>query len=464
MKVIWRAMVALLLACSAAHGQETLVGSWQGSILIGNARLGIALRCAARGDSLVAVMDIPQQGASGLRLSNVRAPIPAVHFELQAGPGLAVFDGVLRSDTVAGEFRQAAFTGTFTLTRMPPETVPYRVEEVSFLSDAIALQGTLTLPEGPGPFPAAVLIAGSGGVDRDEVVFGFPVLRTLADSLTRQGLAVLRYDKRGVGQSSGTLSAATTEDLAQDARAALRYLLERKEIDRQRAGLIGHSEGSAVAMTLAASDTAVAFVVALAGAAVDGERLVLDQVERIERLKGTSQQEIERLLALQREVLASSKSGSIGAPLRAKLREEYRREFERQLAAMPPDQRAQLPGIDSLAGVRVEAEITTLTSRGYRSFLSYDPSEAVRRVRVPVLALFGEKDSQVAPALNRPPMERALGIPGTTLHKTHVIPGVNHLFQEAQTGAPWEYGRLRKEFHPALLNEILRWVHRPGGE
>lgn len=456
----------LLLLLGSVHGraQNPLAGSWQGSLLIGGSRLEITLHCSSQGDSLTAVMDIPQQGASGLRIVNVRALLPEVHFELPAGPGLAVFDGTLRSDSITGEFRQSSFTGTFALARMVPETLPYRVEEVQCTVDSIALQGTLTLPEGTGPFPGVILIAGSGGVDRDEIVFGFPVFKVLADTLTRRGIAVLRYDKRGVGRSTGTLSAATTEDLARDAGAALRFLRERKEIDPMRIGLIGHSEGSAVAMVLAAGGDGVAFVIAAAGAAVDGERLALDQVERIESLKGTPRAEIDRLLTLQREVFASAKSGTIGDPLRAKLREEFRREIERQLSAMPPEQRSQLPGSDSLASLRVNSEVATLTSRWYMSFLKSDPAASIRRVRVPVLALFGEKDVQVAAALNRAPMEEALGASGESAHSVVVIGGANHLFQEAQTGAPWEYGRLKREFHPEFIGRLIRWIHEPGAK
>ena len=457
----------LLVLLGSGHGraQNPLAGSWRGSLLIGGSRLEITLRCSAQGDSLAAVMDIPQQGASGLRLANVRAPLPEVHFELSAGPGLAVFDGTLRADSITGEFRQASFTGTFALARMVPETFPYRVEEVRFTGDSIALQGTLTLPEGAGPFPAVVLIAGSGGVDRDELVFGFPVFKVLADTLTRRGIAVLRYDKRGVGRSTGSLSGATTEDLARDAGAALRALREHEGIDLERVGLIGHSEGSAVAMVLAARDAeGVAFVIAVAGAAVDGERLALDQVDRIEALKGTPRAEIDRLLTLQREVFAAAKTGTIGEPVRAKLREEFRREIERQLSAMPREQRSQLPGSDSLASLRVNAEVATLTSRWYRSFLNSDPAVTIRSVRVPVLALFGEKDVQVAPALNRVPMEKALGLPGESSHSVVVIGGANHLFQEAQSGGPWEYGRLKREFHPEFIGRLIQWIHEPGAK
>jgi pimeloyl-ACP methyl ester carboxylesterase len=300
-------------------------------------------------------------------------------------------------------------------------------------------------------------------VDRDEIVFGFPVFKVLADTLTRRGIAVLRYDKRGVGRSTGNLSGATTEDLARDAGAALRLLREKSEIGPERIGLIGHSEGSAVAMVLA-SRGGVAFVIAVAGAAVNGERLALDQVERIEGLKGTPRAEIDRLLTLQREVFASAKTGTIGEPLRAKLREEFRREIERQLSAMPQEQRSQLPGSDSLASLRVNSEIATLTSRWYMSFLKSDPAASIRSVRAPVLALFGEKDVQVSPALNRAPMEEALGLPGESTHGVVVIGGANHLFQEAQTGAPWEYGRLKREFHPEFIGRMIRWIYEPGAK
>ncbi|HVP40180.1 MAG TPA: alpha/beta hydrolase, partial [Candidatus Saccharimonadales bacterium] len=195
-------------------------------------------------------MDIPQQGASKLPLRALRFEGGRAHFELSTGAAPGIFDGVFAGDSMSGSYTQGPFQGTFRLVRtgaaapLPPaEPVPYREEEVTFHDGEVALAGTLTLPPGPGRHPAVVMVTGSGPQNRDEEIFSFKPFRLIADHLTRHGIAVLRYDDRGVGKSTGDFSAATTADFADDARAAVRYLMGRAEVDTAHIGVCGHSEG-----------------------------------------------------------------------------------------------------------------------------------------------------------------------------------------------------------------------------
>jgi pimeloyl-ACP methyl ester carboxylesterase len=415
MRVSLCLVMAIGMSVSAGQAQHLLAGQWEGAITLGGFPLGIRVLFRVDADSLRGTIDIPQQMAKGLELRNVSVASPKVHFELPAGPGVAVFDGTVRGDSLSGDFRQAGFTGRFELVRRPDILLPYRVEEVNFFSDTVALAGTMTLPIGPGPYPAILLIAGSGAQTRDEEVFGFPVFQILSDSLTRHGFGVLRYDKRGTGSSTGDLMSCTVYDLAGDVLAGIRFLKTRSDIDTSRIALLGHSEGSAVAMVVASGDRAVATVVVLGGAAVCGDTVILEAV--------------------------------------------HRQELERQMSSLTPDQKKSLPSADSLARLRVGAELAAMRSPWYRQFLKFDPAEVIGSVSCPVLAIYGGKDVQVSADLNRGPMEAALQKGGNSRSRVVVIPDANHLFQEARTGIPAEYGMLKKEFAAGLTGQIVIWLN-----
>jgi uncharacterized protein len=452
-------VMAVCFSVWAGQAQHHLAGQWEGAITLGGFPLGIRVQFRVEADSVRGTIDIPQQMAKGLALRNVSIAAPRVHFELPAGPGVAIFDGTMRGDSIRGEFRQAGFTGKFDLVRKHDIPLPYRVEEVKFFSGKVTLAGTMTLPVGPGPWPAILLIAGSGALDRDEEVFGFPVFRTLSDSLTRRGFGVLRYDKRGTGSSTGDLMSCTVYDLAADALAGIRFLKSRRDIDTSRISVLGHSEGSAVAMIVASRDRAVAAVVVLGGAAVRGDKVILDQMERIEAARGASRSDIERNLEIERSVFASLESGNGLDSLTVILEAVYRQELEQQMSGLTPDQQRDLPSADSLARRRVGAELSAMRSAWYRQFLKFDPAEVIGNVSCPVLALFGGKDLQVSADLNRAPMEAALRKGGNRHSRVVVVPGANHLFQEARTGLPAEYGMLKKEFGAGLTGRIVDWLN-----
>jgi uncharacterized protein len=456
-------VIGAMLSVTGAMGQgrNPLIGSWDGAIAVAGTNLGIRVLIIPKGDTLRGTIDIPQQMALGMELKNIGQKGPEVHFELPAGPGLAVFDGILQSDSINGTFRQAGFTGTFSLARTRPEAVPYRVEEVNYRNDTIALTGTLTIPPLPGRNPALLLIGGSGALSRDEEVFGFPVFLRLADSLTRRGFIVLRYDKRGCGGSTGDLMSSTVEDLAGDALAGFRYLTERNEVSADHISLVGHSEGSAVAMVAASRAAEVSSVVSLAGASVSGERVILDQLERIAVAGGTPRPEIDSSLALERELFRALKNRTSLDSIARVLEDRRRADIERQLSTLPPERRKSFPSADSLARQRVNAELAAVQSRWYRHFLEFDPAEIIRTVTCPVFALYGEKDVQVSPVLNRGPMEAALKQGGNPRSRVVVVPGANHLFQEARTGNVAEYSLLKKEFAPGVVNRIVEFLKEP---
>ncbi|MCR4391269.1 MAG: alpha/beta hydrolase [Candidatus Acetothermia bacterium] len=341
--------------------------------------------------------------------------------------------------------------GFLVIERPPPAVV-----EVSFSHDDATLAGTLTLPAGDGPHPAVILISGSGPQNRDEEIPGVPgylPFRWIADHLARRGVAVLRYDDRGVGDSTGDHATATTADFADDAEAAFKYLQGRKEIDPNQVGFLGHSEGATVAAMVAARNPDVAFVIAMAGPAVNGYALILKQVERLARVGGASDDQVAEALRQQRTVLDLAQAQDWEA-----LEGYLHSLITAQLQGLPDRHKAALGDLEAIARQRVAPQMAAFRSPWYQFFLNHDPARDWEQVTVPVLALFGKRDVQVDVDQNRPPLEAALARAGNPDVTVVVFPTANHLFQSATTGGLDEYAVLAKEFVPGFLNTISDWL------
>ncbi|MBP1635409.1 MAG: hypothetical protein H6Q10_1983 [Acidobacteria bacterium] len=456
--------LALTAAPSLLFAQPGPAGRWTGAIEITGQKLYIVVNFTGEGSSVAGTIDIPQQRATGLPLINVKADGRAVHFELQAGPGLAVFDGERQGERIAGSFEQSGVKGTFSMTlaganvrppaAAPEPPVPYEQEQVKAVNGEVTLAGTLTVPPGPGPHPAVVLITGSGAQTRDEDVFGMKVFALLADQLTRAGIAVLRSDDRGVGGSTGSISQSTSSDFADDALAQVGLLKGRKDIDPARIGLLGHSEGGIVAPMAANRSADVAFVVLLSAPGVSGEQVVLAQNELIGRASGAPEEQIARNAALQRKLFAALRSGEGMEEAAA----EARPLMKEALQQLPEAQRKAMGDLDAAAAKAVDQQIAAMKSPWFRFFLSYDPAPALERLAVPALAIFGERDTQVPAESNRQAMEAAFKRGRHADHTVLVIPRANHLYQEAVTGGPGEYATLKKEFVPGFSDTIAKWI------
>ncbi len=310
----------------------------------------------------------------------------------------------------------------------------------------IKLAGTLTLPTGDKPAPAVILVSGSGPQDRNETVVGHRPFLVLADYLTRRGIAVLRFDDRGVGGSEGDTLTATTPDVAGDVRAGIVYLKSRREIDPSRIGLIGHSEGGLVAPLVASDSQDVAFVVLLAGTGVPGDEILFRQGELILRAEGTDDETIAKWLPSQRKLVAILKEETDPAKRDERLRAEL---AERGAEALGTEEE-QKQAIESTAKV--------MQTAWFRYFVGYDPRPALRKVHCPVLAINGEKDLQVDPEQNIPPIEKALAEAGNEDYTVRVFPGLNHLFQHCQTGAISEYGKIEETISPEVLAFVADWI------
>jgi pimeloyl-ACP methyl ester carboxylesterase len=341
-----------------------------------------------------------------------------------------------------------------------PGERPYRDEEVSFPGggEGVTLAGTLSLPEGEGPFPVVVLMSGSGPQDRDESLEPMAPIKPfalLADALARNGFAVLRYDDRGVGESTGDYGSAVIDDLTVDGRAAIDYAATRPELDPERIGVLGHSEGGVYLARLAREDPRVAFGIGMAAPATTGLNLLVAQNVSIARADGAPEEDLEHLRQYVEELFATVLEGDreqVEQVTRIGLGELYDRQVAREGSSPTPEQR------EAFLDAQVQAQLDVMMSDWYRSFLATDFSADWERVTIPILGVFGGKDVQVPPDQEAPALEKALERAGNEDFEIVILPDANHLFQESETGALIEYGQLPASFTPDFLPTLIAWL------
>jgi pimeloyl-ACP methyl ester carboxylesterase len=458
----FRVLCVAVLGCVAVTyaGQTDaarLAGAWDGSLTVSGQTLAMRVIVTADGKRFSGTIDIPQQGASGLPFRSVTLTGANVRLELPTGPTITVFEGRLDGQSITGTFTQGPAGGKFSMARSaiaPPEAalVPYRQEELIVRNGAITLAGTLTMPEGEGPFPAIVLISGSGAQSRDEDIFGFKIFRDIADHLTRRGIAVYRYDDRGIGGSTGDITMSTSADFAGDVLAAIGALKTKTSIDARRIGLLGHSEGAIVASIAASRSADVSSLIFLGGPGVRGDVILRQQNADLSRAQGASEEAIARVLAAHQAVTAAVERNASQQELEGRVKDLVAAQYD----ALPAEQRSLLGPREPFVAANARPGTMQLGSPWMRFFITFDPAAPMRQIRVPVYAAFGSLDTQVAPSLNEKPMREALaGSPDVTVK---VYEGANHLFQQAKSGLPTEYATLAPAFVPGLLDDLTAWL------
>ncbi|MDT8400958.1 MAG: alpha/beta fold hydrolase [Bacteroidales bacterium] len=461
-KLITFLLLALFLPCLNAQEAE-ITGSWLGKLSVGAVDLRIVFNIILDDEGVYkATMDSPDQSVKDVPMGDVRF----------SDDSLVILAPLLRGDykgkmvndtSIEGTWTQSGISYELNLLRQrqafilkrpqePTAPFPYNEEDVKFpsLKEEFHLAGTLTTPEGEGPFPAVVLVSGSGSQNRDEEIFGHKPFKVLADHLTRKGVAVLRYDDRGVGASGGSALSATSADLAGDARAAFMYLNTRDEIDKESIGIIGHSEGGLIAFMLASQYDDIAFIVSMAGPGVKGSVILQDQTEYISRLSGLDEETLEQSTRVNNEIYS--------------LIEEYE-DPEKGISKM------KLFIRDFYTGEGEEEETInqvldnlkqTINPTSYpwlRYFIMSDPADYYPLIGCPVLAINGDKDCQVLAEKNVNAIVSGLEKAGHRDVKGIVFPGLNHLFQHATTGLPNEYGEIEETVSPEVLETISAWIN-----
>ena len=427
-------------------------GTWMGSLDTGAVKLRVVFHIVNTSDGLTATMDSPDQGMQGLPTSAVSREGATLKIEAKKIGGS--YEGKIAPDltSIDGTWSQGGGSLPLVLKPVkdktelepkrpqnPVKPYPYREEEVTYDNKVqnVTLAGTLTVPPGKGPFPAVLLITGSGPQDRDESLLGHKPFLVLSDYLTRHGIAVLRADDRGVGKSTGVFASATTADFATDAEAGVAFLKTRSEVNPQKIGLIGHSEGAVIAPMVAARNKDVAFIVMMAGTGVAGDQVLPAQSEAIEVASGKDPAQAAKSAAKEKEILALVETEKDDAVLEKELQEKMKGEV--------PD-------------AQIGMQIKQLTSPWFRYFLTYDPATALRKVTCPVLALNGSLDKQVIASQNLPAIRQALEQAGNKHVEIDELPGLNHLFQTAKTGSPAEYSQIEETMSPVALEKFSSWI------
>lgn len=458
-------LLSALFTVKLVVSQTEIDTSWNGAIDIMGQKLGVGVKFITEGKELRAFIDIPEQGAKDIPLEKVSFKNPKIHFELPAGPGLAVFDGLYYTDSIGGTFTQAGLTGRFQLVRgeiiseqtdIDPLTLPYNTDEVTFYNDGNTFAGTLTYPKDEGKkFPAVVMITGSGAQNRDEEIFGFKIFKKIADYLTRNGIAVLRYDDRGVGGSTGKkVKESTTADFAGDVVAAVQFLKTKDFIQPMAIGLFGHSEGGIVAPLAFTKTNDIAFMILMAGTGVKGIDVLKEQSKLIMKADNASDDDISGYIVMLNLIYETLvKDGNI-----KELEEQLEKNVSENYDKMSTEEKKAINNKDEYIKRTVKETISQFSTPWMKYFLSYDPSYALEKVTCPVLMLFGGKDLQVPVGQNQKPMEDALKKAGNSNYTVKIYPDANHLFQQAITGSPNEYGSLQKDFIPGFLNDITEWI------
>lgn len=442
-------------------------GHWQGQVEIPGQPLGVNIHLEAADDGWRGTIDIPAQGARNIPLGGVAVEGSAVRFAIAGVPGNPTFEGTVAGDGVTGTFSQGGATFPFTLERSaaapeplkrpqtPTPPFPYTVEEVTFGHGDVTLAGTLTLPKGDGPFPGAVLVSGSGPQDRDETLFDHKPFLVIADHLTRAGIAVLRYDDRGIGESGGDFATATSADFADDALAAVHFLADRAETDPTGVGIIGHSEGGLVGPMAAASEAGgdrVAFVVMMAGLGVSGAEILPAQTAAIAKANGAN----PMAATAQAAALSRAIEVVVGSASVEEARATLWQQAEEQIQAMRPADAPQ--GLNEQERAAIQAQIDGITTPWSVFFLKFDPATALEKVKVPVLAINGSLDTQVLPEQHLPVIENVLTEAGNEQVTVKTFEGLNHLFQNAESGSPMEYAEIEETLAPEVLETITEWI------
>ncbi len=432
-------------------------GNWSGQLELPTSKLEIIFKISAdENGKLSSKMDVPLQGAKDLPVSKTEVRNDSLFLEVAMIMGS--FKGIFETDKkITGVWKQGGVELALVLEKTdkvtelnrpqtPQKPFPYLEKEVEYLNQksGFKLAGTLTIPKDAKECPAVILITGSGAQDRDETIFEHKPFMVIADYLTKNGIAVLRVDDRGVGGSEGNISESTSEDFAGDVLAGIDFLKTIDIINHKKIGLIGHSEGGLIAPIVASNSDDVAFIVMLAGPGIVGEQIIYEQIKLISIEAGLTNEQIEQNLTLQKAIF----NILINEKDTVKQLDRLQRSLSGGMYPMLDDEKKKL----------IDAQIEGLSTKWYKYFLTYKPYPTLTKVTCPVLALNGEKDLQVPPKLNLEAIKNALTKGGNNNFETIELENLNHLFQNCETGAVAEYAQIEETISLEVLQIIKDWI------
>lgn len=442
---------------------QDITGEWNGVLSVQGMKLRLVFHVVKTDAGYTATMDSPDQGAKGIPMTSARFENNVLTLEHNLAQ--IVYAGTVdATDSIAGKFTQAGQSFPLTLRRKvtaiektrrqqePVPPFPYASEEVTFVNakENIRLAGTFTFPKGKAPLATVVLISGSGPQNRDEELMGHKPFLVLSDYLTRNGIAVLRFDDRGCFASEGNFAAATSNEFATDVEAAVAYLKTRKEVNKGKIGLMGHSEGGLIAPMVAVRNKDVNFIVLMAGPGIRGSEIMLRQQALIGRANGVKEEDLKQTIELNTAVFKMVDEIADTDTLRVKI-SNYMRGQSKTVAALATNDAKKTEEM-------IESQLEQLLSPWMLNFIRYNPSTALEKVKCPVLAINGSKDLQVPSEVNLNAIETALNKAKNKNFVIKELAGLNHLFQECKTGSPNEYAGIEQTISPSALEVITQWI------
>lgn len=453
-------IVFLLSGLNSTIAQD-ITGQWNGILKELNLRLIVHI--TKTDDGYRSTLDSPDQGAEGIPVTSTTFANDTL--KLEATNLGITYSGQFSKNKFNGIFKQGPFKIPLTLGRdetekprlnrpqEPVEPFPYYSEDVTFENKTgnLRLAGTLTLPKKEGTFPVVILISGSGPQNRNEELLGHKPFLVISDHLTRNGIGVLRFDDRGTGKSTGNHSSATSADFATDVQSAVTYLKTRQEIDQNKIGLIGHSEGGLIAPMVATNNQDINYIVLLAGPGLRGDKILLLQQELIGRAMGMSEIQLQKSKELNKQVFDMIIDSEVSQDLEKNVTNFLTNELSKFSDTELP------PGMTK-DSASIKAQVDQLTTPWMVFFMKHNPAFVLEKVKCPVLAINGEKDLQVPPKENLKAIKESLEKGGNLKVTTKELPKLNHLFQESATGAPSEYGSIEETFAPIALDIISKWI------
>lgn len=466
MKKLLITILTIIFSPAFLYAQD-IVGSWNGALKITEKmQLRIVINISQTENGYKSTLDSPDQGAKGIPVNKTTFNDGILKFEVPAGK--IEYTGTLKDGKIVGTFTQNQKDFPLELVKgsivveapkrpqEPQKPFPYYSEDVTFSNPTanITLAGTLTLPQKEGVFPAAILISGSGPQNRDVDLFNHKSFLVISDYLTRNGIAVLRCDDRGVGQSKGNFRTATSFDFASDVESAVAYLKTRKEI--KQIGLIGHSEGGIIAPIVAARNKDVAFIVMLAGTGISGQKLLPIQQELISRVTGISEADIATTKELSEATFKIIAENDDDEKIKTGLTQYFANRLKTHPDEKPKD-------ISDEAYASAKAKELMNPWPWMKVFLQYDPATSLAKVKCPVLAVNGDKDLQVPADINLSTIEKALKQGGNKDVTIKTYKNLNHLFQESDTGNPADYRTIEQTFSPLVLEDMSKWIKSKTG-
>jgi uncharacterized protein len=464
MKTLFFQLVWLLMLNTSLLAQQTTIsGSWKGTLEVPGDKLTLVVNITAQDGTYKSTLDSPDQMAFDIPVE--KTTFDGKQLILELPPMAANFSGEIQADgSIAGNWVQAGMRFPLVLSRtekqsnkpirpqepLPP--FPYATEEVVIdnTTAGVQLAGTLTIPRGKGPHPAVVLVSGSGPQNRDEEIAGHKPFLVLADFLTRNGIATLRYDDRGFAGSTGDFAASTSVDFKEDARFAFDFLRSQKRISKKKCGVIGHSEGGMIAQMLAADSKDVAFIVLLAAPGVAIPELMLKQAQLIGEAQGASPMELQ--------ITNETNQAVFDILQKEKDLEKARTAVANEMGKMAEKLSGDNPQRKQMLEQQLMASTESVLTPWFLFFINYKPADYLSKIKCPVLALNGEKDTQVEARSNIDAIKTIISKNGNKKVTSHILPDLNHLFQTAETGAPGEYAKIEETFAPSAMQLIVDWL------